>query len=110
MDIINQSEIYFNDPLDYDQKAVVKCWTKDTSELLKSFSEKVLGNLEWKDESIQRCINDFSETKCVSKSKLIQPLRVSMCGALSGPSMVDLMLVLGKETCIRRIKNAIKIL
>ena len=110
VDIINQSEIYFNDPLDYDQKAVVKCWTKDTSELLKSFSEKVLGNLEWKDESIQRCLNDFSETKRVSKSKLIQPLRVSICGALSGPSMVDLMLVLGKETCIRRIKNAIKIL
>ena len=110
MDLINQSKYYFNDPLKYDQKAVVKCWNKDTSKLLKSFSEKVLVNLDWKDESIAMCINDFSETKRVSKSKLIQPLRVSICGALTGPSMVDLMVLLGQKTCIRRINNAIKIL
>ena len=78
--------------------------------MLKLFSEKVLIYLDWKDESIETCINDFSEKKRISKSKLIQPLRVSLCGSLTGPSMVDLMVLLGQETCIRRINNAIKFL
>ncbi len=78
-------------------------------ELLKSFAEKVLAHLDWKDESIETCINDFSGKKCVSKGKLIQSLRVSLCGSLTGPSMANLMSLLGKETCIRRINNAQKI-
>ena len=110
LDIINQSEYFFNDPIKYDQNAVAKCWVEDTPELLKSFTEKVLAHLDWKDKSIETCINDFSEKKSVSKGKLIQPLRVSLCGSLTGPSMVDLMILLGKETCIRRINNAQKIL
>ena len=110
LDIINQSEYFFNDPIKYDQNAVAKCWVEDTSELLKSFTEKVLAHLDWKDKSIETCINDFSEKKSVSKGKLIQPLRVSLCGSLTGPSMADLMILLGKKTCIRRINNAQKIL
>ncbi len=110
LDMISQSEYFFNDPIKYDQNAVAKCWRKDTPELLKSFSEKVLACLDWKDESIEKSINDFSEKKIVNKSILIQPLRVSLCGSLTGPSMADLMILLGKETCIRRINNATKIL
>ena len=110
LDIINQSEYFFNDPIKYDQNAVAKCWKNDTSELLKSLSEKVFYNSDWKDESIESCINDFSEKKGLSKLKLIQPLRVSLCGALTGPSMIDLMVLLGKETCLRRINNSIQLL
>ena len=110
LDIINQSGYFFNDPIKYDQNAVAKCWVEDTPELLKSFTEKVLAHLDWKDKSIETCINDFSEKKSVSKGKLIQPLRVSLCGSLTGPSMADLMILLGKQTCIRRINNAQKIL
>ena len=109
LDIINQSEYFFNDPIKYDQNAVAKCWDENTPKLLKSFTEKVLAHLDWKVESIEKCINDFSEKKCVSKGQLIQPLRVSLCGSLTGPSIADLMIFLGKETCIRRMNNAQKI-
>ena len=110
LDIINQSEYFFNDPIKYDQNAVSKCWDEDTPELLKSFCKKVLAYLDWTDESIETCINDFSEKKYVSKGTLIRPLRVSLCGSLTGPSMADLMVLLGKKTCIRRINNALKFL
>ena len=108
LDIVNQSEYFFNDPIKYDQNAVTKCWDKDTPELLKLFSEKLLASLGWKKISIEKCIDDFSERKCISKGKLIQPLRISLCGSLTGPSLADLMKTLGKETCIRRINNILK--
>jgi len=110
LDIVNQSEYIFNDPIKYDQNAVAKCWDKETPESLKLFAEKLLPLSDWEEESIEKCINDYIEKKCVSKAKLIQPLRVSLCGSLTGPSMADLMILLGKQTCIRRINNAQKIL
>ena len=49
----------------------------------------------------------FVESKGVGKGKLIQPLRVALTGTLTGPSMVDLMVLLKKDTCLRRIKNSL---
>ena len=43
----------------------------------------------------------------IGKGKLIQPLRVALTGALTGPSVVDLMVLLKKDTCLRRIKNSL---
>ena len=40
LDIITQSEYFFNDPGKYAQNAVAKCWYEDTPKLLKSLSEK----------------------------------------------------------------------
>ena len=50
----------------------------------------------------------FVESKSIGKGKLIQPLRVALTGALTGPSMVDLMVLIKKDTCISRIKNSLK--
>ena len=108
LDIISQSEYFFNDPDKFDQNAVAKCWHEDTPKLLKSFSEKSLVCIDWENESIETCINEFSEKKSVSMGKLIQPLRVSLCGSLTGPSIIDLMVLLGKDACIRRINYAIQ--
>ena len=57
------------------------------------------------DDTIDRSINEFADTKEIGKGKLIQPLRFALSGTLTGPSMVQLMMILGKDTCLRRIKN-----
>jgi glutamyl-tRNA synthetase len=41
--------------------------------------------------------------------KLMQPLRLALAGALVGPSMPDLMDVLGKEVCIKRLENILEL-
>ena len=105
LDIISQSQYFFSDPSEYDQDAVLKCWKEDTSEILNSYAQEILVSIEWNDDSIDRSINGFADTKEIGKGKLIQPLRFALSGALTGPSMVQLMLILGKDTCFRRIKN-----
>ena len=44
----------------------------------------------------------------VGKGKLMQLLRIALTGALKGPSIPDLMTLLGKEKCLIRIKNILK--
>jgi len=105
LDIINQSQYFFSDPSEYDQEAVAKCWKEDTSEILNSYAQEMLASIEWDDDSIDSSINEFADTKEIGKGKLIQPLRFALSGTLTGPSMVQLMMILGKDTCLRRIKN-----
>ena len=56
---------------------------------------------------VNTVMNRYVERKGIGKGKLIQPLRVALTGALTGPSMVDLMVLLKKDTCLRRIKNSL---
>ena len=65
----------------------------------------MLASIEWDDDSIDSSINEFADTKEIRKGKLIQPLRFALSGTLTGPSVVQLMMILGKDTCLRRIKN-----
>ena len=107
LDIINQSKYFFNDPIEYDKSAIKKCWGKEASEILKSYYEEILKTLNWNDKLINESMTRFVESKGVGKGKLIQPLRVALTGTLTGPSMVDLMVLLKKDTCLRRIKNSL---
>ncbi len=108
LDIINQSGYFFNDPIEYDQGAIEKCWGEEASHILKSYYEDILKTLNWDDKLIDESMTKFVESKSIGKGKLIQPLRVALTGALTGPSMVDLMVLLKKDTCLRRIKNSLK--
>ena len=99
------SQYFFSDPSEYDQDAVSKCWKEGTSNILNAYAQETLVSIEWDDDSIDRSINEFANTKEIGKGKLIQPLRLALSGTLTGPSVVRVMMVLGKDTCLRRIKN-----
>ena len=77
------------------------------SEILKSYYEELLRTLNWNDKLIDESITRFVDRKGIGKGKLIQPLRLALTGALIGPSMVNLMVLLKKDTCLRRIKNSL---
>ena len=38
----------------------------------------------------------------------MQPLRLSLVGALKGPHLFDIIEMIGKEETVQRLKNAIK--
>ena len=107
LDIKKQSKYFFKDPTEYDQDSIEKCWGEEASEILKSYYEELLRTLNWNDKLIDESITRFVDRKGIGKGKLIQPLRLALTGALIGPSMVNLMVLLKKDTCLRRIKNSL---
>jgi len=105
LDIMDQSEYFFNDPVEYDQNTIIKFWKKDSSEILNLYYQEILIPLKWAEGHIDQSLNEFVVQKEMGKGKLIQPLRIALSGSLTGPPMVDLMMTLGKDACIRRIKS-----
>ncbi|OUV04688.1 MAG: glutamate--tRNA ligase [bacterium TMED80] len=107
-DIKENSFYFFNHPIEHDESAMKKCWGENTKDILNSFQGELSNLNDWNssniDESINKCVNAIN----VGKGKLMQPLRIALTGALIGPSIPDLMNLLGKETCLIRIKNILK--
>ena len=107
-DIMNQSELYFNGPNDYDPIGLSKCWGKES---VNSTVEKILKSLnslsEWRKDELERVIHSISEINQLSMGKITMPLRIALLGSLSGPSVVDLLHILGRKDSINRIHKAL---
>ena len=105
---MNQSELYFNGPKNYDPIGLSKCW-KDKS--INTIVETILNSLntlvEWRKDELERTLQSLSNTNKISMGKITMPLRIALLGSLSGPSVVDLLHILGKKDSIKRIRKAL---
>jgi len=75
-------------------------------QLIRQFSELPdfeLGNIE-------RVIRGMAEKWNVSAAKIIHPMRLALTGLSASPGLFEIMVILGKETVIRRLEKACNIL
>ena len=71
----------------------------------------VLQNIkDFSAEPIETIVKDWIRSKEIGFGKIMQPLRLSLVGALQGPPLFDIAEMIGKEETIERIKNAIQTL
>lgn len=104
------SSYFFKDPEFYDQEIIAKRWKDSTSEYLKNICKELNKIDEFDHNSIQNCIQNFAQSLNIKTSELIHPIRLSLTGVGIGPSLYELMEVLGKQICINRIIKAIEII
>jgi glutamyl-tRNA synthetase len=60
--------------------------------------------------SVEEAVRVTAEQRGVGSGKIIHPLRLALTGVSQGPGLFELMTVLGKETCLRRIGQALQTL
>ena len=102
------SNYFFNDPIDFDEKVVRKRWRdSEVNDLMNRYWEKLHELLSWDSESIEEHLRNFAESEEISAGKLIHPTRIAISGQGVGPSLFDLMTLLGRERVLRRINYAI---
>ena len=59
-------------------------------------------------ENIEKIVKEWITSKETGFGKVMQPLRLSLVGAMKGPHIFDIMSLIGKEETINRITLAIK--
>lgn len=110
-DMQEMTEMFFDDPNNYDEKAVKKKWKDNTINDLIAKFEKSLEEIDlWDAEQIEIALRSLAEHENISAGKIIHPTRLALSGTGSGPSLFAMMELLGKETCLRRLQKAVKIL
>ncbi|HBK84208.1 MAG TPA: glutamate--tRNA ligase [Flavobacterium sp.] len=108
-DFWDLSDYFFNAPTTYDEKAT-KNWKDETPVLMEKIIE-VLNTIEnFESEKIETIVKEWTNENEIGMGKIMQPLRLSIVGALKGPHLFDIIEIIGKQESIKRIKKAIEIL
>jgi glutamyl-tRNA synthetase len=61
----------------------------------------------WSSEELEKATKTFASDNSYGVGKVIMPLRLAVFGSLDGPSLFEIMTILGKKETLARIKNAI---
>jgi glutamyl-tRNA synthetase len=100
------SDYFFTAPDNYDEKAA-KNWKPETAEIMNQLITLLQNTLDYSSANLETVIKAWMEENGIGMGKVMQPLRLSLVGAMKGPHLFDIMALIGKEETINRIKKAI---
>jgi glutamyl-tRNA synthetase len=109
-DLWDQSHYFFEAPVHYDAKAVQKRWKPEIPEQLEELGKMLLSLEATSAEEMEKSIKEWISEKNYHLGNLMNALRLALVGELKGPSIFEIVEVLGKEETVRRIKKAIEVL
>ncbi len=101
---------YFVDGLDFefDAEAVKKNLSKDPAlkELLPGLAEAFVPLTEFTHESAEAALRAFAEAKSVKAGLLINATRTALTGQAVGPSLFELVVAIGQQRAVERLRHA----
>ncbi|MFN3756392.1 MAG: glutamate--tRNA ligase [Flavobacterium sp.] len=103
------TDYFFEAPKTYDEKAT-KNWKEDTANLMQRVIEQLILASDFSSQPLETHLKDWMTSEDIGMGKVMQPLRLSLVGALKGPHLFDIIELIGKSETISRIENAIKTL
>ncbi|MDY7394679.1 glutamate--tRNA ligase [Aureibaculum sp. 2210JD6-5] len=106
-DLLRLGSFFFVAPTSYDEKAK-KQWKEDTPELMNELVAVLNPIDEFSSPNIETTVKEWITRKEVGFGKVMQPLRLSLVGAVQGPHLFDIMELIGKEETINRVEKAVK--
>jgi glutamyl-tRNA synthetase len=106
-DFVSTGMYFFRDPAVYDEQAKKKHWKPETADHLRRALAGFRDLGSWLPADIESVVRAAAQSSGVGAGALIHPLRLSITGVALGPGLFELMSVLGKETCLRRIETGL---
>jgi len=107
-DLWDLSNFFFEAPTEYDAKALKKAIKEDTPALMQELVTVIEGIEDFTSENTQTVVKGWITAKEIGFGKVMQPLRLSLVGAMKGPDVFDIMTLLGKEESVNRIQAILK--
>lgn len=93
----------------YGEKAVKKIMKKgDPVQRVREMIDGVESLEEWSEAALEQCINALAETNEVGTGEYIQPCRLGLSGTNAGPAFYGLLVVLGKERTLERLRRFVE--
>jgi glutamyl-tRNA synthetase len=102
---------YFTDDFEFDEKAIKKN-LKDPklAELLPELASKLNELSEFSAHTTEDVFRVYAEQKQVKPGLLINGARAAVSGTSVGPSLFEMLEVMGKETVVKRLRAAVNLI
>jgi glutamyl-tRNA synthetase len=100
------ADYFFVAPTTYDEKAA-KNWKEETPGLMQQVISELNKMEDFTSANIENSLKNWMTINEIGMGKVMQPLRLSLVGALKGPHLYDIIEIIGKEEAVKRIEKAI---
>ena len=112
-DILPQTRYFFTDAFEYEPKAVKKWWGGSAEKREKT--REILTNLQaileeipaFDVETVEAAIWKYTDENDIKRVAAMQALRIALTGTSFGPSLFDIVILLGRDAVLKRIPKAI---
>ncbi len=106
-DFWDLSDFFFVAPTEYDEKAK-KNWKEETPTLMQEVISILANAKDFKATELETEIKDWITKNEIGMGKVMQPLRMSLVGAMKGPDVYQIIETIGQDQTITRLQNAIE--
>lgn len=107
-DVAGSGSYFFEDPVVYEEKGVQKRWKADSSSLLHAFADRIASVEPFSATTAEDALRSVAEDRNVGAGRIIHPARLALSGVSFGPGLFEIVEVLGRDVCLRRMRIAIE--
>jgi glutamyl-tRNA synthetase len=109
-EVLSAADFFFVDQLPPYDPAELIPQKGDAAMALKVLkrAQEVLPTVEFKHDPLDQALRAAAQELGVKAGQMFQPIRVAVCGRKTAPPLFETLEVLGKETTLKRIEQAIK--
>ena len=109
-DLWELGSFFFEAPQEFDPKASKKAWKEETATIMTQVKEIISNVSNFTGIETQKAVKDWIVANELGFGKVMQPLRLSLVGAMQGPDVFEIAAAIGKQETIARIEKAISTL
>jgi glutamyl-tRNA synthetase len=109
-DFPDQLRPFFEDPTEYDPDAVRKQLSAPGTKGHLVALRNVLAAVEWSEASLEKALRELADARTVKAGVLIQGTRIAMTGRMVSPGLFEMLVLLGRETVLRRLDRLVNTL
>jgi len=106
---IAYADYFFVDKIDIEPQALTSVLSEEgVPDILQSLKEKLSFLEYWDEESIENAVREVASSLQIKGGQIIHPTRVALSGKKVGPGLFEVMVVLGQDKTVKRLKEAIE--
>jgi glutamyl-tRNA synthetase len=111
-DVVTMADFFFVDELPpYDPAELIpQKGDKALALAVLRQSSEILARASFSHAGLEAALRAGAETLKIKAGQMFQPIRVAVCGRKNAPPLFETLEVLGRETCLKRVDQAIALL
>ncbi|WP_300461696.1 glutamate--tRNA ligase [Desulfobacula sp.] len=101
---------YYQEDVQFDEKAAHKFLNPDCLDMLQTIADDIEGLEAYTQATLEHVFKKIMDQTHLKFGKIAQPIRVAITGTTVSPGIFEMLLALGQEKTVQRIKTAIRLI
>jgi len=105
-EIVDAADFLINEKVRYDAEALKRFLADDRKRKMLADVAALLEQLDrWEHKEIEKVVRGYAKEQGLEARDVIHPMRVALTGRAASPGLFEVMELLGRETCIARLRS-----